>query len=27
MGPFVMNSSGEIQQAMLDYETGRMGRL
>jgi hypothetical protein len=27
MGPFVMNHPREIQQAMLDYESGRMGRL
>jgi len=27
MGPFVMNSPGEIRQAMLDFESGRMGRL
>ena len=27
MGPFVMNNRREIQQAMLDYESGRMGRL
>ena len=27
MGPFVMNSSGEIRQAMVDFESGRMGRL
>ena len=27
MGPFVMNSQGEIRQAMVDFETGRMGRL
>jgi quercetin 2,3-dioxygenase len=27
MGPFVMNTRREIQQAMLDYESGRMGRL
>jgi redox-sensitive bicupin YhaK (pirin superfamily) len=27
MGPFVMNSPGEIRQAMVDFETGRMGRL
>jgi redox-sensitive bicupin YhaK (pirin superfamily) len=26
-GPFVMNSRQEIRQAMLDYESGRMGRL
>ena len=27
MGPFAMNSPGEIRQAMLDFESGRMGRL
>jgi redox-sensitive bicupin YhaK (pirin superfamily) len=27
MGPFVMNSPGEIRQAMVDFESGRMGRL
>ena len=27
MGPFVMNNPREIQQAVLDYESGRMGRL
>ena len=27
MGPFVMNNHREIQQAVLDYESGRMGRL
>jgi hypothetical protein len=26
-GPFVMNFEGEIRQAMLDYQSGRMGRL
>jgi len=26
-GPFVMNSEGEIRQAMIDYESGRMGHL
>jgi redox-sensitive bicupin YhaK (pirin superfamily) len=26
-GPFVMNTEGEIRQAMLDYRDGRMGRL
>ncbi|HUQ97258.1 MAG TPA: pirin family protein [Chitinophagaceae bacterium] len=26
-GPFVMNYPGEIKQAMLDYETGKMGVL
>jgi redox-sensitive bicupin YhaK (pirin superfamily) len=26
-GPFVMNYQGEIKQAMLDYETGKMGKL
>ena len=27
MGPFVMNSPGEIRQAMVDFESGRMGKL
>ena len=26
-GPFVMNYPGEIKQAILDYETGKMGTL
>ena len=26
-GPFVMNTRGEIEQAILDYQEGRMGRL
>jgi redox-sensitive bicupin YhaK (pirin superfamily) len=26
-GPFVMNTAEEIRQAMLDYRSGRMGRL
>jgi len=26
-GPFVMNTTREIQQAIVDYQTGRMGRL
>jgi redox-sensitive bicupin YhaK (pirin superfamily) len=26
-GPFVMNTEGEIRQAMLDYRDGRMGHL
>ena len=26
-GPFVMNTTGEIRRAMVDYQTGRMGRL
>lgn len=26
-GPFVMNSLAEIKQAMLDYQSGRMGHL
>lgn len=26
-GPFVMNTQGEIRQAMLDYQSGRMGHL
>ncbi len=25
--PFVMNTAEEIRQAMLDYQSGRMGRL
>ncbi len=27
MGPFVMNTPREIQEAVFDYESGRMGRL
>lgn len=27
MGPFVMNTRKEIQQAMADYQSGKMGRL
>ena len=27
MGPFVMNTEGEIRQAMIDYEEGRMGSI
>jgi hypothetical protein len=27
MGPFVMNTEAEIEQAMTDYRSGRMGRL
>ncbi len=27
MGPFVMNTQSEIEQAMADYRSGRMGRL
>jgi quercetin 2,3-dioxygenase len=27
MGPFVMNTEAEIEQAMADYRSGRMGRL
>jgi redox-sensitive bicupin YhaK (pirin superfamily) len=27
MGPFVMNTQAEIEQAMADYRSGRMGRL
>ena len=26
-GPFVMNTPGEIRQAMLDYQTGRFGEI
>ena len=26
-GPFVANTEGEIKQAMLDYQTGKMGKL
>jgi redox-sensitive bicupin YhaK (pirin superfamily) len=26
-GPFVMNTEGEIRQAILDFQSGRMGRL
>ena len=26
-GPFVMNTSQEIRQAMADYQSGKMGRL
>lgn len=26
-GPFVMNTDGEIRQAMLDYQSGRFGRI
>jgi quercetin 2,3-dioxygenase len=26
-GPFVMNTAGEIRQAMLDYQSGRFGRI
>ncbi|HEY3486983.1 MAG TPA: pirin family protein [Gammaproteobacteria bacterium] len=27
MGPFVMNTPQEIQQAIMDYQSGKMGRL
>ena len=26
-GPFVMNTTGEIRQAMIDYQTGRFGEI
>jgi redox-sensitive bicupin YhaK (pirin superfamily) len=26
-GPFVMNTPGEIRQALLDYQAGRLGRI
>jgi redox-sensitive bicupin YhaK (pirin superfamily) len=26
-GPFVMNTAEEIEQAIVDYQSGRMGRL
>ena len=26
-GPFVANSEGEIKQAMMDYQEGKMGSL
>ena len=26
-GPFVANSQSELKQAMLDYQTGKMGQL
>ena len=26
-GPFVMNTNGEIRQAMIDYQTGRFGEI
>ena len=26
-GPFVMNSEAEIKQAMLDYQSGKMGHI
>jgi quercetin 2,3-dioxygenase len=26
-GPFVMNTAGEIRQAMIDYQNGRFGTI
>ena len=26
-GPFVANTDGEVKQAMLDYQSGKMGKL
>ena len=26
-GPFVMNTDDEIEQAFVDFESGRMGRI
>jgi redox-sensitive bicupin YhaK (pirin superfamily) len=26
-GPFVMNTTGEIRQAMIDYQSGRFGEI
>jgi quercetin 2,3-dioxygenase len=26
-GPFVMNTAGEIRQAMIDYQSGRFGEI
>ena len=26
-GPFVANNEGEVKQAMLDYQSGKMGQL
>jgi quercetin 2,3-dioxygenase len=26
-GPFVMNTEAEIRQALLDYQSGRMGQI
>ena len=26
-GPFITNTEGEMKQAMLDYQNGKMGKL
>jgi redox-sensitive bicupin YhaK (pirin superfamily) len=26
-GPFVMNTTGEIRHAMIDYQSGRFGEI